>query len=128
MKCGEVYSSIQAWRKLSGIPLVPKIGLAILRYTKLVTAEYDVIEKQRVSEIREVAGAKEGENVEIKPDTPAHIECIKKINALMGAESDLSPVGVDLEVVIDALEGKENVLSVSDLAVLEPFFSVGDAQ
>lgn len=126
MKCGQVHQSIESWRKLSGIPLRPQVGLKILRYTKLVMAEYDVIEKQRVAVIREIAGVKEGEDVAIPPDSPKFAKCVERINELMQEDSTLPLLELDLEAVVLALDGKDNILSVSDLAVLEPFFGPQD--
>lgn len=128
MKCGEVHRSIQAWRKLSSIPLEPLKGLRILRYMKLVTAEYDVIEKQRVAIIRDIAGVKEGEDVYIEPKGIEYPQCVKRINELMNTNAELAQIRMSLDAVAAALDGKENVLSVADLAALEPFFqSPGDA-
>lgn len=126
MKCGQVHQSIEAWRKLSNIPLRPQVGLKILRYSKLITAEYDVIEKQRIVAIREVAGVEEGEDVQIPPDSPKFAKCVERINELMQEDSTLPLLELDLETVIDTLDGKDNILSVSDLAVLEPFFELRD--
>ncbi len=122
MNCGQIVNSIEVWRKLSGIPMSPAIALKILRYTKIVANDYEIIEKLRVSTIREIAGVGEEENAEIPKDSPKYQECIERINAIMGSASTLSQINLSLEVVVVALEGHDVALTVSDLAVLEPFF------
>ncbi len=122
MNCGQIANSIEAWRKLSGIPMSPAIALKILRYTKIVANDYEIIEKLRVSTVREIAGVGDGENAEIFKDSPKYQECIERINAIMGSASTLPQIDFSLEVVVIALEGRNDILTVSDLAVLEPFF------
>lgn len=122
MLLGTIFQSIAAWQKLSAIPLKPKVAYQILKYTKKVSVEHEVAEKQRVALIHEVTGTEEGQEAKIEPGTLEFTEYAEKFNEIMGTESDLEQIDLDFEVVIDALDDKEDVLSVSDLALLEPFF------
>ncbi len=123
MKCFVVFQSIKSWQKLSGIPMRPKSALAVLRYTKLVEAEYNHIEKLRVALAYEISGAAEGTEVKIDPDTPEAQEFSRRFNEILSQDSSLAPMsGVYLDGIVGALDGKEDSLTVSDLALLEPFF------
>jgi len=122
MNCGEVHRSIQAWRKLSGVAMKPAIALKILRYTRLITAEWKDIEKLKMEAIRRAAGAPEGKSVTFESGSLEHAECISRIDGIMAVESTLPLLSFDLDSVILALDEKGNSLSVSDLAILEPFF------
>lgn len=123
MKSIEVFQSIAAWQKLSNVVMRPAVAFKILRYTKEVSAEHEHIEKQRVALAYEISGTPEGEEVKIEPDTPEAIEFSKKFNEVLLEESTLKPItGIDLEMIVDALAGKDDVITVADLAALEPFF------
>jgi len=122
MKCFVVFQSIASWQKLSGIPMRPKSALAVLRYTKLVSAEYDNIERLRVSLARRIAGAAEGSAIEIEPNTPEAKEFAERFNEILNADVDLVPLQMSLDEVVNNLDGEEDSLTVADLAVLEPFF------
>jgi len=122
MKLGQIFQSIESWRKLSAINLRPKIAYAVLKYTKLVGAEHEIAEKQRVMLVREVTKTVDGEDAKIEPNTPEFVEYLTKLNEVMSQESSLPKIRLSLDEVVDALDGKDNVLSVADLAMLEPFF------
>lgn len=124
MQLGQIFQSIESWRKIASVNLKPKIAYAILKYTKLVSAEHEIADKQRVALIHEITGTKDGENASIEPNTPEFTEYVKKVGEVMSQESDLPGLALSFDEVIDALDGKDNVLSVSDLAILEPFFSI----
>ena len=122
MNLGTVFQSIDSWRKLSGVNLKPKIAYAILKYTKLVSAEYEIVAKQRMALLYEITGTKEGDEVRLEPDDPVFPDFVTKVNEIMSQESTLKTINLGLEEVVDALNGKDDVLSVTDLAMLEPFF------
>ncbi len=122
MKCSEVFGSIASWRKLSGISMKPRYALRILRYTKLVSAEYDNIERLRVSLARRIAGAEEGSAIEIEPNTPEAKEFAERFNEILSADADIAPLRMSLDEIVNNLDGEEDSLTVADLAVLEPFF------
>ena len=126
MKLGQIFQSIESWRKLSAVNLKPKIAYAILKYTKLVGDEHAIAEKQRVTLIHEITDTKDGEDAKIEPGSPEFVEYVTKLNEIMAQESELKPIDLELEEVVNALDGKDDVLSITDLAMLEPFFVSSD--
>ena len=122
MLLGQIFQSIGAWQKLSGINLKAKLAYKLLKYTALVSAEHTIAEKQRVALIHEITGTKEGEEAKIEPDSPEIQEYMGKFNEVMLTESTLKQLDMDFEEVINAVDEKEEALSVSDLAMLAPFF------
>jgi len=126
MNLGGVVQSMETWRKLASINMKPKIAYQILKYVKLVTADFNIVEEQRVALIRELAEEKDGE-IKIEAETPEWNEYVRRFNEILAVESELELLDVDFEVVIDALGDTEEVVSVSDLAILEPFFKNSDA-
>ncbi len=122
MLLGEIFQSIAAWQKLSGINMRPKFAYKILKYAKLVSDEHRIVEKQRVALIYEISGTEEGQDAKIEPDTPELQEYVEKFNAVMVTESDLPQLDLDFEEVVNTVDEKEESLTVNDLAMLEPFF------
>lgn len=122
MLLGQLFQSVTAWQKLSGIPLKPKVAYKILKYTKYVSAEHEVAEKQRVALIHEVTGTKEGEEVKIEPGSPEFVKYVEGFNDIMSTEVKFEHIKLKLEDVVELLDDKPDALSVSDLALLEPFF------
>ncbi len=122
MLLGEVFRSVAAWQKLSAINMKPKLAYKILKYTKKVSAEHDVAERQRVALVHEITGTKDGEDAKIDPDSPELATYIEKFNEIMATESDLKSLDIVFEEVVNAAEEKDGSLSVQDLALLEPFF------
>lgn len=122
MKLGQVFQSMQSWTKLASVNMKPKIAYAILKYTKLVSDEYEVVEKQRVALLHDITGTKDGEEVSVKQGTPEFLEYVTRFNEVVSQETTLPKIDLPLEDVVLALDGKDDVLSVQDLAMLEPFF------
>ena len=122
MKAREIFQSIPSWRKLSDITMKPLIAFKILRYTKLVSAEFEHIEKQRVDLAYKISETPRNQNAKLEPGTPELLEFQRKFSEVLNTESTLPFLRLDLETVINALDGKEDVLTVSDLANLEVFF------
>lgn len=125
MLLGQIFSSIESWKKLSSVNMKPKVAYAILKYTALVSTEAEVVEKQRMALIYEVSGAEPGTEVKLGPEEPGWELFVQGFNEILNQESDLDRIDLEMETVIDALDGKDDVLSVSDLARLEPFFAAG---
>lgn len=123
MLLGQLFQSVTAWQKLSAIPLKPSVAYRILKYTKYVSAEHEVAEKQRVALIHEITGTKEGEDAKIEPGSPEFAEYAEKFNEIMATEVKFEQIKLKLEDVVELLDDKPDALSVSDLALLEPFFS-----
>lgn len=122
MLLGHVFQSVAAWQKLSSINLRAKLAYKLLKYTNLVSAEHTIANKQREALIYEITGTKEGQEAKIEPNTPEFLEYVEKFNAVMQTESDLQPLDMDFEEVVNAVDEKDESLTVSDLALLEPFF------
>lgn len=122
MLLGQIFQSLKSWQKLAAVNMKPKLAYQLLKYTKLVSAEHAIVEKQRTALIHELTGTKEGEQAEIKPDSPEIEEYVERFNEVMVTESDLNQIDLDFEEVVNAVDEKGEVLSISDLALLEPFF------
>jgi hypothetical protein len=120
MNLGQIFQSMSVWNKLASVPMKPMIAYKILQYTKKVNAEFEIVEKQRVALIHEITGTKEGENTKIEPNTPEFDLYLERINEILLVESDLEKLDINFEEVLGSL--KEDVLTVQDLALLEPFF------
>jgi len=104
----------------------PKLALKILRYTKLMSAEHEHAEKLRVALIHELTNTEDGQDAKIEPNTPEFEAYVTRFNEIMQSESDLKQLDVGFEEVVNAVDEKDETLAVSDLAMLEPFFKVGD--
>lgn len=126
MNCGSVFGSINAWRKLSGINMKPLLALKILRYTKIVAAEHDVIEKLRLAMVYEITGAQPGTEIKLEPETREFKEYLIKLQEILAVETNLKPIELDFKEVVKSVDEKDESLSISDLAALEPFFVCPD--
>ncbi len=123
MKLREIFQSVEAWGKLASVNMKPKLAYQVLKYVQLVTDEHTIAEKQRVALLREITGSPDGSDVLIKDGTPEFSEFVSGFNAILAQESTLEKLDIKLETIVDALDGKDDVLSISDLAALEPFFA-----
>jgi len=124
MILGQVFQALPAWQRLSSLKMTPFMAYQMLKYFKLVAAEYDIVEKQRVALIRKLTNTVEGQNAEIKPDTPEFVEYIKLFNEVLIVDCDLKKCSMTMNDVMGAIyDERENALSVQELVVLEPFFS-----
>jgi hypothetical protein len=121
MLLGEVFQSIRAWQKLASVNMKPMLAYKIFKYVKLVNAEYEIAEKQRVALIRELTGIKEGD-AKLEPNTPEAAAYVEKFNEILQTESDLQQLDMDFEEVVNAVDEKNESLTMNDLAMLEPFF------
>ena len=122
MLLGQIFQSVSAWQKLSAIPLKPKVAYKILKYTRYVSREHEIAEKQRVALIHEITGTKEGEDAKIEPNSKEFAEYATRFNEIMATEVKFEQIKLKLEDVVELLDDKPDALSVSDLAFLEPFF------
>lgn len=123
MKLGEVFQAMESWKALAAVKMQPQMAYKVLKYVKLVSAEWEIVEKQRVALLYEVSGVAEGQDVRLEPDTPEFAEYVAKFNEVLLTESDLVKCGGTLDDVMAVVRDDDgNVLSVSDLATLEGFF------
>lgn len=126
MILGQIFQSMQPWQKLSGMRMRPQVAYRVLRYTKKVEAEFAHIEKRREAILREVAGVPEGE-VKLESNTPEVVEFQKRFTEDLLIESELKPFDRKLSCVLEMVgDGQDDVLTMSDLAMLEPFFQKED--
>ncbi len=122
MLLGTIFQSVTAWQKLSAIPLKPKVAYKLLKYTRYVSNEHEIAEKQRVALIHEITGTKDGEDAKIEPGSKQFVEYAKRFSEIMATEVKFEQIKLKLEDVVELLDDKPDALSVSDLALLEPFF------
>jgi hypothetical protein len=111
-----------SWRKLASMALSPLVALKVFRYTKLVDAENDALIKLQESIIRDITETKEGEAAKIDPGTSEWDEYVERFTPAVDAEAELEPFDLSLDEVLGAAGGKDDVLTVADIAALEPFF------
>ncbi len=123
MNLGTIFQSVESWRKLSTINMKPKVAFAVLKYSKKVGAEFELIEEKRRELVYEITGAEVGTEVKIEPGSRELVEYMGKFSELLVVESDLEQVDLKLSDVIEAVDEKDEALTVRDLAVLEPFFA-----
>lgn len=123
MNCGQVFRSIKTWQKISNISMKPRLAFKILIYTKKVSGEFEIIEKQRIALIHEITGTEPGSEVEIEPESDEFREYLLGLQEILLVSSGLEYIDLDFEEIIDSIGDKNETLSVSDLAVLEPFFN-----
>jgi len=123
MILGEVFQAMNSWRALAAVKMQPQMAYRVLKYVKLLSQEWEIIEKQRVALIREIAGVAEGQDAKIEPGSEEFNEYVTRFNEVLQTESDLVKFDGALDDVMAAVRDDEsNVLSVSDLVVLENFF------
>lgn len=114
---------VSAWASLVLLKKPPRVAYRLLKYGAKLSAEYEVIEKQRRALLYEAAGVDEGQPVTLESGTPEFDQFFRGFNAFLIGDSDLDPVGLSMDALIDALDSeKGNVLSEQELALLEPFF------
>ena len=123
MKLGNVFTAKSAFVRLAGLRMPAKLAYRVLKFTRKFDAEYAIVEEQRQKLIREISGAKEGENASLLAGSPGLTEFFEKFAPVLDTDSDMEPCPLTFDALMDALESEEgNVLSTQDLAVLEPFF------
>lgn len=114
---------VAPWGALATLKKPPKVAYRLLKYGDKITAEYVLIEKQRRTLLYEAAGVAEGSEVNLQPGTPAFDKFVQGFNAFLANDSDLEPVGLSMDALIEALDSNQgNALSEADLSLLEPFF------
>ena len=123
MKLGAILLARESFPRLASLRLPPQSAYRLLKYLKLVAAESEVIEQQRVALLRSVSGISQGD-VALQPGTPEHTAFLNEFDALLGTDSDLKPFGMTMDAMIAAVAADQgNVLSAADLNQLEPFFT-----
>lgn len=118
MLLGQIIQSIGSWNKLSAIHMRPKLAYKILRYTKLVSHENEIALKQRDSLIKSITSSGG-----IQPSTPEWDKFAPQYQELVATESSLAQIDMNFSDVIEAVDERDETLTVQDLAFLELFFS-----
>jgi hypothetical protein len=121
MKLADVFASQEAWRRLSQVRLPAARAYELFKYLKLVTAEYEILEQRRVAVLRRISGAAEGMPVSLEAGTPAHDQFIMEFGAFLDADSDLQPLAMSFDKLMELLSADSNLLSVAEMALIEPF-------
>ena len=115
--------TVSPWGALARLKKPPKVAYRLMKYGKDIDDEYNVIDRRRIELVHEAAGVEEGQPVKIEPDSPEFSRFAVAFNEFLDGESDLKPVGIGMDALIDALDSeKGNVLSEQDLALVAPFF------
>lgn len=117
MNLGQILQSVEIWRKLSAFAIKPSLAYKILKYGKLVSEEAGLVIEQRKVLISEL-NLSEG----MARDDPALQEFSDRYRKILSTEAFFSTIDVSLEEVLSQVEEKGGVFSVTDLALLEPFF------
>ena len=124
MKLANIFPSTNAWQKLCGMKMNPRFAYSILKYAKLVSSEFAIVEQSRTGLIHELTNTKDGENAEIKPGTSEFDDYVKRFNEILNVESELKVCDIKFDSLISELSsGSGNELSASELSILEPFFT-----
>jgi len=122
MKLGQVFQAVEAWRNLAALKMKPQMAYQILKYVRLVLAEYEIAEKQRVALIHELTETRDGEDARIETGTPEFAEYIRRFSEVMETECDLAKCEIALSQVMASIAEGEK-LSMAELEALEPFFA-----
>jgi len=123
MKLGNVFAAKSALGRLVALRMPSKVAYRVLKFTRKFDIEFGVVEEQRVKLIREVTGAKEGEDAKIENGTPEMTSFFEKFAPVLDTDCELEACPLKFDALMDALDSEEgNVLSAQDLALLEPLF------
>src|SRR5260221_9907868 len=103
------------------------LAYRLMKYERKLSAELEVCETQRQQCVCEVAGVKHGspeaDNVSLAFGTSEYESFLSKFNEFLINESDLAPVGVNMDSLVETLDSQDgNTITENDLALLEPFF------
>jgi hypothetical protein len=120
MKLVEIWASAPSWNTLSALKISPQIAYRLYKYKKLVDEELQACESQRVALIHEACGTGPPK---IEPGTDQFNEFLNKFNVYLQQESDLKPLDISMETLIEAL-GDAPMLSENDISILEAFFQI----
>ena len=123
MKLGNVFAAREALVHLAALKMPSKVAYRVLKFSRKFDAEFGIIEEQRVKIIREITGAKEGEEAKIENGTPEMVSFYEKFAPVLGTDCDLELCPLKFEALMEAIDSEDgNILSVQDLALLEPLF------
>ena len=112
------------WQRFASLNKPTKVAYRLRKYAVKLATELKVIDEHRNECILTAAGKGPGEDVNLVSGTPEFLAFVEKFNEFLNGDSDLDPVGINMDALIDALDAeKGNVLSELDIELLEPFFA-----
>jgi hypothetical protein len=124
MKLLDIWNSRESWMALADMKKPPKVAYRLMRYHAKINAELVALEAGREAAVYEAAGVEGPAIVSLNPGSVEYEIFIKGFNKFLDEESDLSPVGISMDALVDALDGDAaNRLTERQLALLEPFFT-----
>jgi hypothetical protein len=119
MQLGHIFLGMEALKKLSNLPMEPKVAYKILKYIKLVQNEFEIIERQRVSLVHELTGTEPGSNATIELNTVEHLAYVTRFGQFLENESDLSKLDMPFDLLLESIKSP---FTVNELSLLEVFF------
>lgn len=124
MKLVDVWNARNAFAVLAQLKKPPKVAYRLMKYSKKFAAEFDICEAERVALVFVVADVEPGTpNINLLPGTDEFAAFQEAFNEFLANDSDLEPVDIGMDALIDALDAEHgNVLSEAELALLVPFF------
>lgn len=124
MKLVTIWNAREAFSKLAQLKKSPKLAYRLMKYAKKFSSEFDTCEARRIECVYEAAGVEPGTpDINLLPSTPEFVSFVTKFNEFLDNESDLEPVGIGMDALVESLSAESgNVMSENDLALLEPFF------
>lgn len=125
MKLVTIWNAREAFATLGALKKAPKVAYRLMKYERKFMAEVDACQKQQDACIYAALGKNPacGERVSVEPGTPEHNTFVTNFIEFLATESDLGPVDMTMEALIEALGAEQgNALSERDLMLLEPFF------
>jgi len=124
MKLANVFAAREAWDCVAQLKMRPSVAYKVLKYVRLVGAEFTIVEQQRTSMIYEITGEEPGKPVTIQPQTPEFAEYARRFGEVLETDSDLSQIDMTLEALVGSIdENNANSLTALQLSTLEPFFT-----
>lgn len=123
MKLLQIWNARTTWTSLSALRKPPGMAYRLLKYERLIDAEIAIIDKSRNEMITKAAGVDPGTIVTLGqgPELDAFV---KEFVTFLESESELKPCGIAMDDLVAALDTQSgNVLTESDLVILEPFFT-----
>lgn len=123
MKLVQIWNAREPLTRLAGLKKPPQVAYRLLKYSRKFEVELATCEDERSRLIYEISGAPSGESVALLPETADYATFVQRFNEFLAQESDLEPVGIDMDALIAALDVGGNTLSEMDLALLEVLFT-----
>jgi len=123
MKLANVFNARPAIVRLATLKMAPRVAYDVLKFSRRFDADFEIVEKQRVSLLMEISGAGEGEDITIEPNSPEFDRFVAAFDEVLAGEIDMAVCPMRMDALIAALDASEgNTLSVQNIALLEVLF------